>query len=178
MTELQRKRFYFPAWHAAFAATWEVDRGTVVRRAGRSGAVLAQIEELALALARRGRVAADHLRHACHVAALGRDKSANDLTNAELDRVVALFGTLRDPNDLSAVIAWEHPEQDARRRLEWAVGHCGFPEAYVRHVAGAKFGSADWRALKDPELRQLLITLKGRAQGRRQKLAQMEGTKA
>jgi hypothetical protein len=178
MTELQRRRFYFPAWAAAFAATWEVDRGTVVRRVGRSGALLAQIEELALGLARPGRVAADHLRHACHVAALGRDKSANDLTNAELDRVRALFGQLADPDDLTAVIAWEHPEQDARRRLEWAVAHSGFPEAYVRHVAGAKFGSAEWRSLPDGSLRQVLMTLKGRAQARRRKLAKVEGTKA
>lgn len=169
MTTAQARRLYFPAWTRALQANWVVDRGMPVRREGRASAELVAIETAALALARQrcGRVSAEDLRHACGIVALGHGRSSKEFTDAELDRMVAFFGRLADGDDLKAVIAWEHPEQDARRRVVWAVEHAGFPEAYVRAICRAKFGTLNWRALDDRRLRQLMVTLKARARARR-----------
>lgn len=170
MTERQHKFFYLRAWNRAFAASWFHDRGTAVRRPGRICQELDQVEAVAAERARLRscRVSANELRHACHLVALGRDKSSLDLTNRELDQVVALFDLLADPDNLRARIALDHPEQEARRRLEWSVEHCGLPEAYVLTVCASKFGTHAWRNLEDVQLRQLIVTLKSRAKSRRQ----------
>jgi len=169
MTEAQAKRFYFPAWNRALKARWVRDRGTILRRADSPANELAdQVESVAAARAarRQGMMTAEDLRHACHVVALGRDLSSKDLTNTQVDRVVALFELLQDRDNLSAQMRWDSPAADARRRLEWAVEHSGFPEAYVRHVASAKFSTAAWESLPDHQLRQLVMTLKNRARAR------------
>lgn len=176
MNEAQAKRLYFPAWNRAFAANWYHDRGTAVRRQGRFCQELDQVEAVAAERARQRscRVTANELRHACHLVALGLDKSSLDLSNRELDQVLALFRVLADPDDLSARIALDHPEKDARRRLEWAVRNCGLPEAYVRTVCSSKFGTHNWRGLDDLPLRQLMVTLKCRAKARREAVAEPE----
>lgn len=62
-------------------------------------------------------VVPDHLRHACHYVALGKDKSSDNLTNAELDQVLAVFRLMADPDDLKSIIDRDHPEHAERRRL-------------------------------------------------------------
>lgn len=169
MTQAQSTRFYFPAWNRAFTARWRRDRGTILPREGAPVNELAeQVETMARARAARRSApcSADDLRHACHVGAFGRDISSKDLTNAQVDRVVALFELLADPDNLSAQMRWAAPDRDARRRLEWSVQHSGFPEAYVLHICSSKFSSRNWRALTDTQLRQLIVTLKSRAKTR------------
>lgn len=169
MTEAQARRFYFPAWNRAFAARWVRDRGTVLPRPEAPANALGdQVQAAADARAGRYRrnATADDLRHACHVIALGRDLSSHDLTNAQVDRVVALFDLLADPDNLAARMRWDSPAEDARRRMEWSVRHSGFPEAYIRHVSRGKFSTGDWESLADWQLRQLVMTLKNRARTR------------
>ena len=166
MTTNQQRRLYFPAWNACLAACWVKDRGQLLPRPGRQESEnLTAVEIFAkrVAKARSGTVSADDLRHASHLVALGKTVSSSDLTNIELDRVLVLWRLLVDPDDLSAVVAWDHPEQQARTRLEWSVRHCGLPEAYVLHVCSSKFGTREWQNLDDQKLRQLVITLKSRA---------------
>lgn len=169
MTEAQARRFYFPAWNRALRARWIRDRGTMLPREGAPALDLAdQIETIADARAKRraGIVTAEDLRHAAHVVAFGRDLSSKDLSNAQTDRVVALFDLLADPDDLGARMRWDSPNEDARRRLEWAAGNSGFPEAYVAAVCSSKFSTRDWRQLNDAQLRQLVVTLRNRAKSR------------
>jgi len=165
MTTRQLHALYFPAWARALKANWRTDRGCAVPADGRrTSDTLVQVEEAAVAAARRLMRAPkiEDLRHACHVVAIGRDKSSKDLNNAELDRVLAVLRILADPDDLSAVIARDNPETDARRRYEWAIAHSGHPEAYIRTIAGTKFGSGNWKALPMPQLKMLSMTLKNR----------------
>lgn len=170
MTKKQQRRFYFPAWNAALKARWIRDRGTMLPRPGAPENPQAD-EVMAIATRHAARrqalVSPDDLRHACHVVALGKDRSSYDLTNWQMDRVVALFELLADKENISAQVRWENKDLDAVRRLEWAIQRVGFPEAYVASISFGKFGSRAWRALQPDQLRQLLITLKGRAAAKR-----------
>lgn len=155
MTDRQRKFFYFPAWSKACRANdWHMAGGRFAgQRAARHGApevdaiyqsVWAAAETLALA--EHAAVKPDHLRHACHVIAAGRDKSANDLTNAEVDRVVAIFKLLTEPDDIDAVMAIQHPENDERRRLIFNLKKSA-PEALLLAVArNLKTWEGEWEA--------------------------------
>ncbi len=169
MTTAQAKRLYFPAWRTAFQHCWQADRGQLVARPGRTESLRLSVVEVFAkrrAGARAAIVGPDDLRHACHLAALGRDKSSKDMTNQDIDQVLAFFRLLVDPDDLSAQVALDNPDQEARRRLEWSVTHTGLPEAYVLKVCSQKFGTREWKTLDDEQLRQLVITLKARARAR------------
>lgn len=168
MTENQLSKFYFRAW-AACSRALGVNRSPV--RLASYGvpevdALYQAVWTAAEALARQsGRsVSADELRHGCHWIALGADKSAKVLTNAEADRVVALFNLLAASDDLDAMLAWEHPEAGAVKRLTWSIEHLA-PAAYVAAVASDKFGTRAWRTLPEASLRQLALTLRNRKPG-------------
>ena len=47
----------------------------------------------------------DHKRHDLHRRALGRDKSSKDFSNAELDKVIAVFRAVYDGGNLDAQLA-------------------------------------------------------------------------
>jgi hypothetical protein len=171
MTEAQQRKFYFPAWNrAAGRHDWVMRGGRLVgKRLDVFG--LAQVNGLyqrvwAAAAERalqghRG-VTAEDLRHGCHVVALGQDKGSGDLTSGECDRVVCLFRLMADPDDLDAQIAWEHPEEGEKKRLKWVIGQAA-PEAYISAISKDRFGTIFWETdLSAGQLRQLLMTLKGR----------------
>lgn len=172
MTEKALKRVYWPAWNAAFRACWENESGSVVAKSLREEPVDASfpspshIERIAHRLRGCCRLNADHLRHACHVRALGRDTSAKNLSAQEMDRVVVLMELLANPLSLDAANRWCNPDLDARRRLEWSVNNCGLSEAYVATLARDRFGVSNWRSLRTPELRQLAVTLTQRSRAR------------
>ena len=147
MTKAQTS-LYFRWWGRARAA---LESGRTRTDVG------AKVEEMGSHL--EGRGAADALRHACHVIALGRQKSSKTFTNAELDRVLLVFRLIVNGDDLAARIAWEQPEQGQAKRLTWSIKHTA-PEALIVHVAKDKFGKGDWWNLGVTELRQLLMTLK------------------
>jgi len=153
MTEAQRTRFYFPAWgKACHANDWHMVKGRLLaKRAKQHGVpdVDALYQSIwnaaeALALQAHRAVTAEDLRHACHVVAVGRDKSANDLTNGEVDKVVNLFRLLAEPDDLDAILAIQHPENSERTRLVHSLKKRA-PEAKLLAIArNLKTWSGEW----------------------------------
>ena len=172
MTPRQRQFYYFPAWALASRAhDWRMENGRFAgQRAEAWGskeitALYQRVWDAALARAaqdHRG-PGADDLRHACHTVALGHDKSANNLDNAETDRVVYLFRLLANPDDLDAVMNYFYPQNAARKRILWVLDN-RFPDAYVAHVSSGIFGTSDWRSLSTESLRSLEQTLFNRKQ--------------
>lgn len=144
-------QLYFRKWNPA----------RVALAAGATSEMAVKVREMADHMAARDarKVDAEVLRHACHVVALGRQKSSKTLTNAELDRVLLVFRLIVNADDLAAVIAWDQPDQGQVKRLTWSIKHVS-PEAMTVHVAKDKFGRGDWWNLGVTELRQLLMTLK------------------
>jgi hypothetical protein len=59
---------------------------------------------------------ADNKRHELHKRALGRDKSSKDFTNADLDKVLAVFRAVYDGGNLDAQLA--QLDQPENRRLK------------------------------------------------------------
>lgn len=180
MTQRQHKHFYLPAWiRCSKANGWRMAKGRLavsnpLQPEISSSARLAPPEtlpELLQVWDAAGQIAArwhsginvEHLRHACHVVAIGRGKSSLDLTNSEVNLIVALMDVLADPLDLSARRRWEFPEEVSR---EDTIAHCRrlAPEGYIRAIAGRMF---DVRELDD-------LTL-GQAQSVRRKLFERQG---
>lgn len=168
MTERQQKRFYFPNWNAAFNANWRREKSRVLAVENRiESEWVRKVETLAqqLALQQHRAPVADDLRHACHVVAISRDKSSHDLSNAELDRVVTLFKLLANPDDLDAVMSWQHPENAERKRLVYAIKTAA-PHAYIDDICRDMFAPIYeppfWEDLPIASLRHLSVTLKHR----------------
>ncbi|MHC1762893.1 MAG: hypothetical protein AB9869_01115 [Verrucomicrobiia bacterium] len=175
MTPAQRARFYFPAWAAAAQAHgWQSQRSLLAAQRQECWAspdlnqiyqrIWSMAEEFARAEARA--TMADDFRHACHAVALGRDKSANDLSNDECERVVALFHLLANPDDLRALMAWSSPNEARRKRMLWWIRH-NCVESYVVAICREKFGVDEFRSLSFPQLSQLHMTLRNRRNARK-----------
>ncbi len=169
MTQRQRIHLYFPAWRSAFAANWSNQRGQVSLLESPANAELARkIDTLAKQRAADEFRApsGDDLRHMTHLLVLGRPVSSNDLGNRDLDRVLNTFRLLANPDNLQAVMEEQAPDAADRKRMEYAVRNCGWPEAYVLHVCREKFGTSRWDSLPLARLHQLVITLKARRRAR------------
>jgi hypothetical protein len=107
------------------------------------------------AAVRRAQPDAD--RHALHIAALGVDKSSKRFTNRDLDKVIAEFRAISQPNNINAQV--RQLSQSATRALHTIRS---FPELYVIRVARDKFGTTDIAHLTDPQLLTLAMTLNNR----------------
>lgn len=163
MTTVQAKKLYWPLWSKALRMAWfkHPTDGLVIQSAEPLAAeITLAAQESADAEFRS--VTANDLRHAAHRMALGRDKSSSHLTNRELDRIVALFRILGDPDDLKARLEYDHPERGERRRQDYVV-RTAVPEAYARHVAADKFGTTNLDGLNDHQTRELAMTLRCRS---------------
>jgi hypothetical protein len=187
----KQHKWYLREWNKGFKTHWSgVKAGEVVSRPGRAAN---PHRDRVVDLARRmcvgaadGRLSPGKLRHACHLVALGRDKRSWDLTNKELDRVIAVFRLLGDPAQLAAdmlmtraqeetrrvavgkaenPIGYHQPDAD-RKRMIWAMEHVDLPPNYVAELCRDKFGTTNWRSLPDQALHQLLVTCKCRAASR------------
>jgi hypothetical protein len=175
MTQRQQIGLYFPAWGKAAA-----NHGWNRRGVGQRVDFFGNSPELNELYQRIWNIAeeragthdshrflppapgAEDFRHACHVVALGADKSSTQLTNAELDRILALFKLLADPDDLSATLAWNNPQEEKRKRMLWWIqNNC--VESYVVEVCRQKFQTDDFESLSFKQLGQLHLTLKKRA---------------
>lgn len=164
MTDKQSRRFYFPAWRQALATFARTERKVLVclRPDDEMVARLWQIAE-GIAEADLRTIQAEDLRHACHVVALGRDKSSKLLSNKEVDRVVALFKLLQDPCNIDAVMTWDNPETPDRKRLLYSIEHINLDEAYKRQILQDKFDTRALASLSIAQLTQYMMTLKARA---------------
>lgn len=103
----------------------------------------------------------DDFRHACHILALGQNKSSLDLTNDECERVVCLMRVLADPDDIDAAMDWEDPLRSKKRNLIAAVKQKA-PPAYWSKIARQKYGTANLEDLTIHQLTQLCMTLNNR----------------
>lgn len=172
MSEAMLKRYYWPRWNAAFRACWEMDRGTVISKRLREEPVDAtlpspvEIEIIANRIRGNQKLTKDHLRHACHVRALGRDRSSDQLTAQEMDRVGVLMELLAEPMSISAVQRWCNPDLDARKRLLWSAERTRLPDAYLARLSEDRFGASNWRSLPTPQLRQFVMTIRAREKRR------------
>lgn len=110
---------------------------------------------------------AEALRHAVHVVALGRDASSKQLTNAEFDRVLALFRLLAEPDKLAHLEAWESADAGERRRHLYVIRQAA--PAYWQRICRDRFGHCDLDRLPLESLRQFSLTLRERARTRAQR---------
>jgi hypothetical protein len=124
----------------------------------------------ARAAAKTAPVTADDLRHGCHIAALGRDKSSKDLgTGRDITRLFALFRLLQNPDDIAARIEWGDTAgaADSRRRMIHRI-RTAAPQAYTLQICRDRFASvlreSDWESLPLPALRQLVMILAQRTE--------------
>lgn len=167
MTEAQKFKFYFPAWTACVRANgWRKEKSRLVLDASKQCEELNKVLTFGTqrALTAGRSLTADDLRHGCHVLALGRDKSSEDLTNAELDRIVTLFQVLTDPDNLTSRLKWDAYERGedpgAVQRVEYFIRRC--PDAYVRAVSHGLFGTRQWESLTVKQKGRLSMTLANR----------------
>ncbi len=177
MTTAQRRRLYFPAWNAAAKVHgWKPSLKGMALLATRQAAwggpevdkLYGKLWFIALGLAdlEDREFCADHLRHACNLAATGgKKRHSEDLNNKETNRVVALLELLANPINLHAMNAWLHPDAAAREGVLIQIRKLA-PLAYIISISRGKFSRDDWESLPDAELSQLLYTLKARARSR------------
>jgi hypothetical protein len=174
MTELQQRRFYFPAWReCSIANGWIMARGRLQADLAAQRAEYATWPEPALglylkvitvaeqlALSSHRAIVPDDLRHACNIVATGRQNSGS-LDNKQTNRVVNLFRLLRDPDDLDAVMNWENPE-NADRKSFVAFLKKRFNEAALIAISRNAFDTSDWDSLDIAKLRWICKQGKGR----------------
>lgn len=153
MTRNQSSRVYFPLWSGAFQANWSMDRGVPVLLAQPAYPDKAEeIDRVARAAVHKlhRAVTQDDLRHASHVVFLGCKKSSKDITNDELDRLIACYKLMIDPDNLKAVMDLNNPARAQRRRQVQGIENSGVKEhtlrAWCAHFNG---GRTDWRDLPD-----------------------------
>lgn len=99
-------------------------------------------------------------RHACHVRALGHDKSHLDFSNKDFDAVLSVFRSISEPDNLQAQL--RQLDQERQRRI-YAIVKTGFSDIYICKVCRDKFGTEAWRDLPEDQLGQLKMTLQNRA---------------
>lgn len=163
MNDATRCRFYFPAWNKAVKAM----SASGYHGPPEAEAVNRIADELSVKAHRQ--TTADDLRYACHIVAIGKDKSSKELNAAETDRVVCLFQMLADPDDLRARMEWENPEEAMRRRVLWSLKH--WPDAYLGQISKSRWGTYQWRSLPLAHLRQLNMTVRSRARAKQTEVA-------
>lgn len=176
MTAAQDKK-YWRRWGAVTRANhWRLVTGRLAPDAVLAASephcrVAAAARQLAQAEAKG--LTPDHLRHACHLVALGRDKSHRQFTNREFDSLLnwwgderAITGLLIAPDDLASHIHQDAPELKARERLLLGLRR-NFREGYVAKIAGDLYGTRDWQQLGDADLANLNHLLHTRPGSRR-----------
>lgn len=180
MTPAQKFKFYFPAWNACVKANgWHMQGGMVQFDGSRLTEEGRKVFQFARqrAISQKRPMKLDDVRHGVHWLALGRDKSSEHLTNANLDRVVALFKLLADPEDLGARMnqdAYDRGEDPgAIERLNWMIRNAA-PAAYVAKVSLDMCGSRDWESLPIAQKHVLARALKQRKVSFRRPMPQKE----
>lgn len=118
-------------------------------------------------------LAAEHLRHGCHVVALGRDKPHTQFTNRDFDALLNYWGDERDitglliePADLAASIHHDAPNLKQRERLLIGMRR-NFLEGYAAEICARIHGTRDWEQLPDDALEDLNHLLHTRPNARK-----------
>lgn len=103
-------------------------------------------------------------RHDLHVQALGADKSSNDLGNADLDKVLAVFRAISRPSDLDGQV---HQAEQPLRRARWAMDqvmlclalYVDHAEAYRDAIIRDRWPTHTVRTLSADQLRHVRMTI-------------------
>lgn len=103
----------------------------------------------------------DALRHEMHLRALGYDTSHQHMDNREVDRVFRTLELLADPDNLDAVMFFENPEREEKKRLLWRIERTA-PKAYIESISADRFGTIYYADLDTTHLEQLRNTLTNR----------------
>lgn len=113
-------------------------------------------------------VAADDLRHACHIYAAGRDVGHARMENHELTRLLLLWGDERifkglliEPDDVMALAYWMNPGRARREFLVRAIRGIA-TEDYTAAITSDMWGTIYWEDLPEVDLVGLLQKLHGR----------------
>jgi hypothetical protein len=119
-----------------------------------------------LALQEHRSVTAEDLRHACYLVATAPsplngeragvrgDASMSKLTNRHFSRVLVLWSLLIEPDDLDALMKWEHPEISEGEGLDKSISRLA-PDEYTRTIAGRIYGTRLWEDLDVQQKRNL-----------------------
>lgn len=163
MTITQRIKFYLPAWKRALDANWRKGPGGIEIIPGlgpnewrdKVAGAAAQVA------AKENRPpTAEDLRHAGVYVATGK-WSSRSLANRDTNKLVALCKLLENPEDLSALVLFQNPQNSDRAALIARIEKV--PAAYVAHICRSKFKREHWRTLNDAQLRLMSITLNHRS---------------
>lgn len=183
MTPAQRKRLYFPAWHAAKGACWVWAGGRLGRVSEPASVWVALVEGVARQIAGpeyRG-ITAEDLRHGCNALALRRAKAHRarlpeesvpvdlrprgysveaftDRHDLSLGLFLALCELLRDDASLGAALNWTHPE-NIEREYMLRVMERRMDAGYVAAVCRSMYHTEDAAALEPEALAELYRTL-------------------
>jgi hypothetical protein len=106
------------------------------------------------------------LRHQVHREALGQDKSHLKFTNGDLDRIYRFMELLIDPDNLAAVLFFQQPEQEQKKRLVWSIERLA-ARRYIESISDDRFGTIYYSNLGVAELEQLRNTIKARMRAKR-----------
>lgn len=174
MTEAQRKHFYFPIWRdTAAKLDWKMESGRLLadldvqKRSANNfpdhaATEFSNIINAAQLLAGKEQraVTADDLRHACNrIASGGHHESSTKFSRRDLNQFDRLCAVLRDPWDMNAMIAWENPDEDDRKRtVEYLRTLAN--EGRLRAIALNAWGTADWETLDQARLDALQAEIK------------------
>lgn len=112
----------------------------------------------------------DAKRHELHRKALGADKSSTDFTNADLDKVKAVFLAIVEPGNLVAQLnqldqaGKRHSDlmERARELASRCVSKPGLEGNYLDGMARKIFGPAQYHLLDEKQLAQLCGILERR----------------
>jgi hypothetical protein len=168
MTDKQNTLYWRMWGRVVDANDWRMSKGRLISPLARHTSNLGQrvlVLAAEIAQPQHRSVTADDLRHACHVAAVGHEKSHKDLTNAEFSRVLTTFKLLIEPDDLDAQMDWDNPNRDAHRSLVAGINKIA-PHAAIDAIcknAFDNYNSPFWEDLDLDQLRWLIRTLKDRA---------------
>jgi hypothetical protein len=115
----------------------------------------------------------DARRKSCHVLALGTPKSSKDFSNADLDRVLNVFSSLIDSDDLATQIdrqAYETGDDDPgeRKRILHKIASLGLEQPYITKVTRNMYHTSRFTDLTLDQLLNLRNTLANRARVRDQ----------
>jgi hypothetical protein len=160
-----------PSWWSAGVSVcaangWRMEKGRLVESAAASRARSRFHErtwDIAERLAREDHraVTVNDLRHACYLAAAGK-QSHLQLSNKEFNRVLSWWKVLADPDDLDAMMEWDSPEIAERRGLVQMIRRNSDP-GYAEEISQRKHRTEFWEDLPIADLRKLAITIKEQA---------------
>ena len=168
MTPNQHKFFYLKHWTpCARACQWNTQAG--IWGPGRAAVSPEDAQRLAQVVAHAYQFAKaqhrgpkpDDFRHACHIIALGKNKSSLDFTNDEVERIVCLFRVLAAPDDLDAIMDWDDPARAKKKNLI-VQAQAKAPEAYIATIVRDRYRRAGLDDLTIPQLLDLCRLLNQR----------------